>query len=402
MLRRSLVGTLNAPAPSDTAFCQLHGKKVLSVIEQCLFSVAGSGGDQLQQVNVESIGGGFSGSRVFKVQAYDRLGRACSPLVLKVSLGDSVSREVGNFNRFARLLLSPDVRVDLIGTGVAGDLCGAVYGFAYGAARTLQTLSSQFEVGDYSCLELLMSRVFRSPQIGWYKDCRRVESVSDYFNTEGEYSPVRDIDRLRKVKEVAVGLLGDDVDATSERFRFGTVSFPALRRVIRNRFGGVHVVSALGHGDLHSGNVIVGYEKQSIALIDFQYSGERNVFKDFVSLETSCRIDDLCDGIDSTDTFWLRVAEERCVLEGKSGSRAYLKAASTIRDAAFAAFPAELGVAGGGAGSHVCELYALSLAFHLFKLVAMEKLPLKARRQLLAGFVACGQFLNEPNPGRVV
>ena len=127
----------------------------------------------------------------------------------------------------------------------------------------------------------------------------------------------------------------------------------------------------------------------AIATIDFQYSGVDSIYKDFVSLECSLRVDDLRQPVNDVPSFVERVKNEHALLKGRPvKSVAYLALCEQIRKSA-----RECASRSGLVFD--MNLYVLALGFHLLKVLGITGLPQEATGQALALFCACGVYLQD-------
>lgn len=391
-LRRAPFGRLNVVDPEDDIAIQPMSSELESIIEQCIHPLVGGNGDTaIKQVNLNRLGGGYSGALVFRVGLFDTDNRGKIPLVLKVSGGAGTSREVTAYNRFVRLTMPHDMRVDLLGYGEAGTYKGALYAFAFGDSSDLHPLAHHLREGEYDFLNRVVEKFFFVEGIGWYKGLKTGPSAEEFYGNSEEYSQEKDMKRLIQMKETASSLLGEsEVDVGLESCRFGEYRFPFIRKQLE-LFDRTTVPLCVCHGDFNSNNIIFGRGGNAIATIDFEYSGIDLIYKDFVSLECSVRIDDVRTPITMVNDFRARVQAELSMLNGDPASAMvpYLGAVQVVRLAAQKCLAS--------AGSEWdARLYALALSFHLLKVLGIRTLDRKSSLQLLAGFAACGIYLQGP------
>ena len=123
---------------------------------------------------------------------------------------------------------------------------------------------------------------------------------------------------------------------------------------------------------MNANNVLVNRQRLSVAFIDFQHTGYHNIYRDFVSFESSIRID-WGEAVDIADAEELLQEEiQMC----KDGSRRrykskYLDKIAIVRDAAFANFPIDGQEHDGGvSGERRYALYLIAAYVHYSWLVS--------------------------------
>lgn len=153
------------------------------------------------------------------------------------------------------------------------------------------------------------------------------------------------------------------------------------------------------HGDLNSNNVMVFEGESQFSLIDFEYTGNDSVYKDFISLESSLRVHfpvhvdvlecekwtmiehllfDECASFGSE--FDVSVLEEMY--------RPYFDSILTLRR--------KMAVSLGEQGLEVnWGHYLFALAFHLMKLAALENWDRDQFMKLLFSYLSCLSILDK-------
>jgi hypothetical protein len=130
---------------------------------------------------------------------------------------------------------------------------------------------------------------------------------------------------------------GDHFSCDGEHFKLFELEAPRPNRLIFTEDWGP-VEECICHGDLNANNILVNTSGHRMAFIDFQSTGFHNIFRDFVSLESSVRIDWSGDVLDHE----MREQFEREILavEGDlTGLTGYLAEVCKIRHAALSNFP---------------------------------------------------------------
>ncbi|QOZ36461.1 phosphotransferase [Bradyrhizobium sp. CCBAU 53421] len=269
--------------------------ELASIIEQC---IAGFLNDELDdeviEVRLHKLTGGFSGSSVFRLEFFGSTRYENIPFVLKFSRKANVSNEATRYNSFVRLQLSHDMRVDLIGYGEAGEWAGACYAFAFGRADGVVTLTDKLKEGDGTAVTTAVQRIFSSNTTGWYTLKKaKPQRLDDYFSNSEEYKLSKDDRRLAGLRGVLTEVGAEEgVSSTvsTDAIRFGTFECGSLRRTLAKKGAG-EIELCFGHGDLNANNIFIDSSGRNLAMIDFEYAGLDHCYKDFVSLESSIRLE---------------------------------------------------------------------------------------------------------------
>jgi hypothetical protein len=367
-----------------------------SILEQCLLVVQDRvGGDYVQQVNLSRLGGGYSGSHVFLTQIYGSDRYRNLPFVLKVAKGTDTANEVSRYNRFVRLQMPHDMRVDLLGSGATGELSGALYAFAFGKVGKISSATDMVESGDFSFIETVTGKLFLSDAIGWYKDPKFGMSVEDFYSNSEEYAPSKDGARVSGLRNNADDIFGaKNVMIDEEHYAIDDFRFDHVRRQL-SKFHAKMMPEVISHGDFNTNNIIFSADGKSFSTIDFEYTGYDFIYKDFVSLESSVRTYWRSVAF-TTPTEWLELyLAEKDLLGGSEPEEAaraipaatpYLACVAQIRDAA-------KNVAEKCNVSFDLDLYTLALAFHMLKLNGLRIWDESGKIKLLACLFAVSDRL---------
>ncbi len=396
-IRRLPFGDLNIPKASDGKSTAHFRPELTSLIEQCLYSACGEMlVGSIDQLNLTGMSGGKSGSHVFKVEMFSQGQSRNAPLVLKVTEGRHTKGEVNRYNSYARLHMPNEMRVDLLGTGEAGNYSAALYAFAFGAHTEISTAGNEFRVGVFDSLNTILQKIFCSPAVGWYDHVRKEKDVESFFANSAEYAPRKDQRRVDQLRVYTNRFFEKKKPEISlDHFRTGSYSFRQFRRFL-GAFENRTMPEVVCHGDLNSNNIILDEKRTSLSLIDFEYTGYDSIYKDFVSLECSLRVDESNLSAERLREFSALVNLEKAMLNrkefGVSSKRKssqftdYLERICEVRKVC----------------QDVCdrvgveldtEVYALSLGMHLFKLLGIGDWNDNNASLLLASFVAIGEYL---------
>ncbi len=385
LLSRRPIGTLVLEPPSTMSEYRDLTSAINCILEQCLNDVSSHELGLTAQIKLSKLTGGASGASVFltEVSGIERFHNV--PLVFRISAKKYIFEEVANYKRFVSLQVPHDLRVELLGYGEHLDYGGALYAFALADVANTTTALSTLKDGDIDRSKVLrdiLDRIFARENLGWYNsDGNGTVELAEYFSEREEYNQKKDHRRIRGIsanlKKFGLGAFSIDGDYLSD----GQRRFP-LPRNIMEKLSGVEVQLAVAHGDLNLNNIIVSNDDQRLALIDFEYCGIDHVFKDFVSLEVSAL--DLFDG---HDDFEYAFSHFRKVHGFRNFWVDEGELIGVVRSAALAK------VTGATPSPEVS--YLLCLAFHLFKVAALENIGKAHFVAMFASMCAALEKLDE-------
>ena len=398
LIKRAPFGEQCFPEPSDGEATKEIRDEVRSILEQCLFPLSEIASQPyFEQVNLTALGGGYSDAFVFRVDMFSDNYRKNIPMVLKITRGRSSQNEARNYNSFARLHLPNEMRVDLIGTGVAGEYFGALYAFAFGEAEGINTASAYIQNDCYGVIEDIISKFFTSTVIGWYRNPESGKNADAFYNNSEEYSREKDDRRVASASSYAYSLLRDTgIEISLDKTRIGKFSSNFVRRNL-HKFENISVPETIGHGDFNTNNIIFSPDRSLATLIDFEYCGYNYAFKDFISLECSLRVDERSLKAGNAKEFESCVGAELHLLNKEDLSKLpksyleytdYLSRIHSIRVAA-KNMAERLEI------NFDRRLYNLALAFHFLKLLGIPKWPDANSFLLLSAYVASSEWLEK-------
>lgn len=355
------------------------------ILEQCLNDASSYEANLSAQIKLSRLTGGFSGASIFLMQISGMERFHNVPLVFRISNEKYIMDEVQNYKKFVSLQVPHDLRVELIGFGTHSDFGGALYAFALADIENTTTALSLLQTTKLKqpiVLSEILDKVFARANLGWYNnDNNGSTKLVDYFSSREEYNQTKDHRRIRgiysnikKYKLASCSIDGDYLSAKNSRF--------PLPRNIMDQLGELSIQYAVVHGDLNLNNIIVSESELRIALIDFEFCGVDHVFKDFVSLEVSSL--DLFDNFDSFDHA-LKFFREKHVYEQFWGDSDDL--IGTIRAAAHSKAPQ--------ASREPESSYLLCLAFHIFKVAALDNISEKYFVTMFASLCAALEKLSQ-------
>lgn len=244
-------------------------------------------------VTLSPLAGGFSGSFVFKVTAeYGVSGLKSIPAVLKVSPHDRAMDEARNYHKYVKWVLPYAWRVDLLGTGETSKWGAVCYSFIrsddVGFDNVTAFLEAQKTQEVFDVIGKIFSPTFRT----WYSpklvEVSEEDQLAEYYSDEYFPSGQALVKASTFFKDKAQSLLNAHIQGDA-------VSFPDLDVKVQEPtsalfpFGRGTFQTTISHGDLNSNNILLAPNKETV-FIDFQNTGRKHVFCDFIVFEASIRL----------------------------------------------------------------------------------------------------------------
>ncbi|MCA3314266.1 MAG: phosphotransferase [Roseomonas sp.] len=314
-------------------------RELVGLIRQIMF--AGHAPDDLMhpdEVALEPMSGGFSGSQVFKmISRNSKSGIVCIPSVLKVSKREFAAQELENYHRFVKWGLPYTWRVDVLGYGETKNYGAIAYSFILSDLKKFESLTDLLRRKDDDGVMTVIRTLFSPEMRRWYGDplIRSEENIVEryanrYFRGVESKGLSEKTFLLVAQKEFAARLSGNKIEISGKSYELPS---PALFGRPMNKY-----LSCICHGDLNSNNVMVASNGQVI-FIDFQETGRGHVFEDFVTMEASVR---LYHGDENLRGLALLEAEQ-AIREGDdvAGLTGAARIAAEIRRLARSNFPSE-------------------------------------------------------------
>ncbi len=234
------------------------------------------------EVRLTPIAGGYSGSLVFKVNAWDRSGRKEMPFVLKIDKWSAINDEIRGYTEHVKRYIQNNA-TQIIQHCKLGDFGGILYNFVgiKGTDSEIGCLEDYYFSHTVEEILPLFDQLFRVALRTWYGQ-PKLKEISLYE----EYSS---FDRYDNIKEYVQSHF--DVSADEETielpFGLGTSTNPLyfIENIIQKRKSEtVSVYEASVHGDLNMKNVLMD-EDNNMWLIDFSETGHSHIVRDIAKLE---------------------------------------------------------------------------------------------------------------------
>ncbi|WP_445372105.1 aminoglycoside phosphotransferase family protein [Methylomonas sp. HW2-6] len=320
-----------------------RGKKIKiaevnSVIEQVLFD--GSFSKPEEVLRIFEVRGGRSGSIVLGCRIE---GRVQNPItgILKISTASKAKQELDNYHSYVKWTLPYTWRVDVIGEGFSESIGGVCYSFAFEGQDKVAPISASnlLQTGDSKIINDICCSILSPDKKTWYSELRASKKdISAYFSSSPYFSTSQQLDdRESKFISLFEKYFPDDFVARDSTLTFCGYEIRRPHQLILTEDWGC-VEECICHGDMHGGNILVQPRNRAIVFIDFQNTGYHHIFKDFISLESSIRI----DWPNTLNNSIKEVIEDEIKLAlytQDSYKEEYLNMCSVIRDSAFSNFP---------------------------------------------------------------
>ncbi|MBZ8135496.1 hypothetical protein CLD20_19665 [Afifella sp. IM 167] len=243
-------------------------------------------------VRLSPITSGFSGSYVFRMDIEcPKSGLRTVPAVLKISRDDQALVEAANYKKYVKWILPYRWRVDLLGDGRVKGWSAVCYSFVHSAGHSFNSVTDALLKSDSKAVIQVVDQIFSPSYQTWYSKRLCTESGSTQISAHysKEYFTTKSLAECgSQFRRHAQRYLGADTsDSGIVHFReLGvTIKEPSteLFAVGRGAF-----IETICHGDLNSNNIMISGTE--LTFIDFQSTGRKHVFRDFVTFESSIRL----------------------------------------------------------------------------------------------------------------
>jgi hypothetical protein len=307
---------------------------------------------EFKSAELEVIKGGFSGSGVYSLNVTREDGRSNIPAILKISERERATHEFENFLKFVKWRLPYIWRVDVLGTAYTGNFGAICYSPAMGGFAQPSAVNTYIRNGHFDVIEKVLGSVLHSRNQTWYGEQRSSGvDIRDYFSRTNFYrtSARREVleDEFYAYIEKSLNEAGQDFHQTQAYLQVFDTRYAKIDALIfSNEWG--KVSECVCHGDMNGNNLLYAGEGSPVVFIDFQDTGFSHVFRDFVTFESSIRLecpDDRLDNEDDLAMFKRYLAVERALAAAQwskiDREHGYVSYASDIRAAANSNFGAE-------------------------------------------------------------
>lgn len=243
------------------------------------------------RVELRTLGGGFSGARVFAVKSEDALGHAHAASVLKLGPRELIGKERAAFERVEEVLGNDAPR--LLGAVDHAMIGGLRFAFAAMGGGPVRTLKSLYEGGAPEAeLDKTLRAVFEGTLGRFYRAATYDRlPLLEYYG----FSPQHAASVEKHARAAAGPADRAYVDELVSFYREGLAE-------LGERAGEHHYVSFV-HGDLNGANVLLD-GRGNVWLIDFAHTRRGHVLGDLVKMEndllflfTKPRDEDFAEGV---------------------------------------------------------------------------------------------------------
>lgn len=279
-----------------------------------------------QEVRLTPITGGYSGSLVFKVNAWDRSGRKEMPFVLKLGRWSDIHDEIQGYEGHVKRYIQNNA-TQIIQHCKFGDFGGILYNFV--GIRGTDSEISSFEDYYYSHTtdEVIAAfdHLFRIVLKAWYGQ-PKLREISLYE----EYGNFYNYEAIRAYAQNQFGVSPDD-EFIELPFNLGKSVNPlyfAEKIIPERKSDMVSVYEASVHGDLNMKNVLMD-ENNNMWLIDFSETEHSHILRDVAKLEVVLKFETF--EIDSEEKLREAVELEKLFLGAKT-LRDIPQLPSTLKD----------------------------------------------------------------------
>jgi len=240
------------------------------------------------EVRLSQISGGYSGSLVFRDDAYDRHGRREMPFVLKLDRWENIGPEIEGYEGHVKRYIQNNA-TQIIQAERSGDYGGILYTFVgiRGPQSRIFSLEDYYLSQSLEDVREIFDILFRKVLGAWYGQPRLrylplYRVYADIFNYQG-------------VREWAVSRYGI---SPNDRFielphGMGRSTNPLyfMEHVVPERLStDWNVYEGSVHGDLNMKNVLMDEEK-NMWLIDFAMTGHSHILRDIAKLESVLKME---------------------------------------------------------------------------------------------------------------
>lgn len=235
------------------------------------------------EVRLHPISGGFSGSLVFRDEAYDHHGRREMPFVLKLDRWENIRAEIEGYEGHVKRYIQNNA-TQIIHQARSGEYGGILYTFVgiQGPQSRIFSLEDYYLTHSTGEVLAIFDILFRRVLRAWYgqprlRDLPLYRLYGDIYNYEG----------VKRWAESRYGISPAD-ESIDLPYGLGRSQNPLyfMETILPERRSWTwNVYEGSVHGDLNMKNVLMDEEK-NLWLIDFAMTGHSHILRDIAKLES--------------------------------------------------------------------------------------------------------------------
>ncbi|MDU8927671.1 phosphotransferase [Alisedimentitalea sp. MJ-SS2] len=302
-VRRAFIEKIEYTKPFGEIFEELHSRDsdpqkiseidVRSIVEQVAFAGhIASTANVYKKVILEPLLGGYSGAIVLKMRVFrNSIDNIVG--VLKISPIEFSELEFRNYEKYVKWTLPYTWRVEVLGTARTRSFGGVCYSFVFDGQGSPNELTSYFQSGTANSVSIVCETIFNPQSRTWYSNVRDTgKDLSEYFSDKPFF---KDSKQIESRENVLIEVLEKKMnfshfEITDKTIDIDGIRFPRpMRLLFTNNW--TNALETICHGDMNANNIMYEPKSGTIAFIDFLRTGLNHIYRDFISLESSVRLD---------------------------------------------------------------------------------------------------------------
>ncbi len=248
------------------------------------------------EILLTPITGGYSGSAVFKVDAWDRSGRKEMPFVMKLGPWYELGDEFRGYEDHVKRYIQNNA-TQIIDCRRIGEYSGLLYNFVgiNGRESTIKTMEDYYSSHNTGDVLTALDKLFRNVLRSWYGQPK----LKELFLYE-EYDFFFQYDNIKRFASEKYGVTSGD-KYVELPYNLGKSINPLyfVEQVMNERRSqAVSVYETSTHGDLNLRNVLMD-DDLNMWLIDFASTRYSHILRDVAKLEAAFKLE--CVNTDSEE-----------------------------------------------------------------------------------------------------
>jgi hypothetical protein len=239
-------------------------------------------------VRLHPISGGYSGSLVFRDEAYDRRGRREMPFVLKLDRWAGIRSEIEGYEGHVKRYIQNNA-TQIIEHERSGDYGGILYTFVGIRGPQSRIFSLEEFYMSHTPQEVLevFDRLFRNVLRAWYGQ-PRLRDLPLYRI----YADIYHYAEIKQWAESRYGISSGDENLELPHGMGRSINpLYFMEHILPQRLSwNWNVYEGSVHGDLNMRNVLMDEEK-NLWLIDFSFTGHSHILRDIAKLEAFIKME---------------------------------------------------------------------------------------------------------------